>query len=70
MRMTETERNVVAHAVLAGTIGKGDTVACLAGLFMVAAVERRADDIHVVMVQPTRIDSVDVAFRVGGDGDV
>lgn len=67
MGMTATERQVVAEAVEAGTIGKGDNVECMGGLFMVASVERRGSDIHVVMVESPRVKNVDIAFRVGGD---
>lgn len=67
MSMTEAERKVVAEAVAAGTIGKGDTVECLSGLFTVGAIERSGGDIHVVMLAERRVDQVMVAFRVGGD---
>lgn len=69
MSMTEAERKVVAEAVAAGTIGKGDTVECLAGLFTVGAIERSGGDIHVVMLGRKRVsaDEVMIAFRVGGD---
>jgi hypothetical protein len=66
MGMTEAERQVVADAVVAGKIGKGDTVECLAGLFTVGAIERSAGDIHVVMLGRTvNAAQVEVAFRVG-----
>lgn len=67
MGMTEVERKVVADAVAAGAIGKGDTVECLGGLFTVASIERRSDDIHVVMVGRPDVRRATVAFRVGGD---
>lgn len=67
MGMTDAERREVAEAVVAGRIGKGDTVECLGGLFTVGAVERRQDDIHVVMLARPMMESVEIAFRVGGD---
>lgn len=67
MGMTEAERQVVAEAVAAGKIGKGDTVECLAGMFTVGAIERSGGDIHVVMLGRVVTGQVEVAFRVGGD---
>lgn len=67
MGMTEAERKVVAEAVVAGKISKGDTVECLAGMFTVGAIERTGGDIHVVMLGRVSTGQVEVAFRVGGD---
>lgn len=66
--MTSAESAVVSDAILSGTIGVGDTVECLAGLFTVGSVRRGSGgDIEVVMLAERRVDEVVVAFRVGGD---